>query len=99
MYQLEDPVRHGLSNPQSLTSMTLKDWDLFVRLGRNAAMLGRIQALLDEIGLLEQIPGAPRAHLEAARIVSADQERVLRWEVYCIQRALAQVHPEFVLLK
>ena len=69
----EDPVRLGLSNPQDLTSLTLRDWDLFIRLGRKAAVLGRIHALLDETGLLEQIPSAPRAHLEAARVVALDQ--------------------------
>jgi hypothetical protein len=62
-------------------------------------MLGRIHALLDECGLLREIPSAPRAHLEAAHIVALDHERLVRWEVYCIQRALFQVEPSFVLLK
>jgi hypothetical protein len=31
--------------------------------------------------------------------VALDQERVIRWEVYCIQRALAAAEPDFVLLK
>jgi hypothetical protein len=95
----EDLVRLGLLNPQNLSSLTLKDWDLLIRLGRKAAMLGRIHALLDESGLLQQIPTAPRAHLEAAGIVALDHERVVRWEVYCIQRALADVEPDWVLLK
>jgi hypothetical protein len=95
----EDMFRLGLSNPRNLSSLTLKDWDHLIRLGRKAEMLGRIHALLDESGFLRQIPGAPRAHLEAAHIVALDHERVVRWEVYCIQRALAQVEPSIVLLK
>jgi hypothetical protein len=95
----EDLLRPDLFTPRNLPSLTLKDWDYLIRLGRKAEMLGRIHALLDESGLLRQIPSAPRAHLEAAHIVALDHERVVRWEVYCIQRALAHVEPSIVLLK
>src|SRR5690348_4419464 len=95
----DDLLRLGLFNPRSLSSLTLRDWDHLIRLGRRAEMLGRIHALLDECGLLREIPSAPRAHLEAAHIVALDHERLVRWEVYCIQRALFQVEPSFVLLK
>jgi Uncharacterised nucleotidyltransferase len=62
-------------------------------------MLGKIYALLAESKLLHRIPSEPKAHLEAAHVVASDQERVICWEVYCIQRALAPVVPNFVLLK
>ena len=81
-------VRLGLSSPDSLQFLALSDWDLLIRHGRKAAMLGRIHALLEESGQLQQIPSAPRTHLEAAHIVALDQERAVRWEVYCIKRAI-----------
>src|SRR5262245_22632361 len=93
-----DLLRLGLSNPRNLTSLTLKEWDVVIQQGRKAAMLAKIHALLDESKLLHLIPSAPKAHLEAAHVVASDQERVIRWEVYCVQRALARVAPNFVLL-
>jgi hypothetical protein len=95
----EDPIRLGLLSPANVMSFTLRDWDLVIRLGRKGALLGRFHALLEESQLLDLVPSAPRAHLEAARIVALDQERVLRWEVYSIQKALVEVEPNFVLLK
>jgi hypothetical protein len=99
MAPTQDLVRFGLTNPESLTSLSLADWDLVVQQGRKAAMLGRIHALLDESDLLQLVPIAPRAHLQAADIVALSQERVVRWEVSCIKRTLANVQPDFVLLK
>jgi hypothetical protein len=99
MSDRQDLVRFGLREPRSLTSLTLKEWDLLIQESRRASMLGRIHALLVESGSLENVPEAPRAHLKAAHVVAASQERLVRWEVYCIQRVLSEVEPGFVLLK
>jgi len=64
-----------------------------------AAVLGRLHALLEQQDLLEEIPLAPRHHLQGARLIATSQERVIRWEVHCIERALLPVQTEFVLLK
>ena len=42
----EDLLRPDLFTPRNLPSLTLKDWDYLIRLGRKAEMLGRIHALL-----------------------------------------------------
>jgi hypothetical protein len=94
-----DLVRPGLTDPQSLARLTLRDWDLLIRQGRNAEVLGRLHALLEERALLQDVPAAPRNHLQAARVVASSQERVIRWEVHCIERALLPVGSDFVLLK
>jgi hypothetical protein len=99
MISKEDLVRVGLCNPELLPSLTLGEWDLFIRQARSAGVLARIHALMEQNGLLERIPQAPRTHLEAARVLSRSQERVIRWEVYCIRRVLSAVETEFVLLK
>jgi putative nucleotidyltransferase-like protein len=95
----EDMVRRALCNPEFLPSLTLGEWDLFIRQARSAGVLARIHALMEQNDLLERIPAAPRTHLEAARVLARSQERVIRWEVYCIHRALSEVGTEFVLLK
>src|SRR5262249_36537636 len=63
------------------------------------AVLGRLHAILDEQGFLRNVPAAPRNHLDSARLVASSQERVTRWEVHCITRALRHVETEFILLK
>src|SRR5690242_6362018 len=92
-------VHLGLNDPQAMSSLPLRDWDLLIRQGRAADILGRLHAQLEEQGLLERVPDAPRNHLASARLIAHSQERVIRWEVYCIERALAPVQTEFVLLK
>jgi hypothetical protein len=94
-----DLLRPGFTDPKSLASLTLADWDLLIRQGRSAGVLGRIQALLEESNLLETVPVAPRNHLTGARIVAASQEQLVGWEVHCIERALRPADTEFVLLK
>jgi hypothetical protein len=49
--------------------------------------------------MLQAVPVAPRNHLRAARIIANSQERVIRWEVHCIERALQVAGADFVLLK
>ncbi len=99
MTPTEDLVRLGLSSPRTLAVLSLSDWDLLIRQARSAGVLGRLQALLEQTGLLDQVPAAPRNHLEAARKVALSRERIVRWEIYCIQRALASLPTEVVLLK
>src|SRR5215467_6042583 len=95
----KDFVRSGLIHPDSLASLPVRDWDLLIRQGRSASVLGRLQALLEECNLLEAVPLGPRNYLAGARDVATSQERVIRWEVHCIERALMPVRTDFVLLK
>jgi len=99
MNPTDNLVHKGLSDPQAITSLPLRDWDLLIRQGRSANVLGRLHALLEEQGLLDRVPDAARNHLESAQLIARSQERVIRWEAYCIARALAPVQTEFVLLK
>src|SRR5690349_12187386 len=83
-----DLVCIALTSPQSLPNLSLRDWDLLIRQGRSAAVLGRLHAVLEEDRLLDAVPQCPRNHLNAARVIATSQERVIRWEVQCIERAL-----------
>ena len=99
MTEKVDMVRLGMTNPHVVSSLTLRDWDVLIRQARSSAVLGRLHAVLEEAQIIDHVPMPPRNHLEAARVVAGSQERVIRWEVYCIRRALARVETEFVLLK
>lgn len=94
-----DLVQLGLSSPERLTSLKLGEWDLLVRQARRLDILGTLAVSLETRSLLHQVPPAPRAHLTAARHAARHHERVVRWEAYCIERALAGVDTDVVLLK
>jgi len=93
------PVSLALRDPHALAGWTLPQWEALVRQARSANLLSRLAALLEDQGLLEQVPAAPRAHLEAARVISQAQEEAVRREVANICKALARTGADIVLLK
>jgi hypothetical protein len=75
----------ALTTPANLVSLSLSEWDMLIRQGRSAGILGTIHRRLEQLGLLEHLPNAPRNHLNAACNLAGFHERVLRWEVHCVQ--------------
>src|SRR5207253_1876025 len=59
----------------------------------------RIAVALHGLGLLSQVPAAPRAHLQAARTLAQAQADAVRREVAYIDRALATTGIPIILLK
>jgi hypothetical protein len=94
-----DLLRQALLLSESLTALTSTDWDLLIPQARRAALLARLETLLSERGLLDRVPKPVRTHLESARIVAENEDRVMRWEINRIQRALAGIDTPIVLLK
>ena len=94
-----NPLRLALREPQLLMGASPSQWDAFVRQARAASLLPRIATTLDELGLLQEVPAAPRAHLEAARRLGQAQADAVRREVAHIDRALAATGVPIVLLK
>ena len=80
----------GLSPPQ---------WETVLRQARRANLLARFAVRLDDLGLLERVPAAPRAHLEAAKVLWQAQEEGVRREVAHLCKALARTGVDVVLLK
>ncbi len=89
----------ALRQPEAVPAWPLRDWELVIRQGRSANLLGRLAALLEERGLLDAVPAAPRAHLEAARIVCRAQQEAVRREVAFVRKALLRAGVEGILLK
>jgi hypothetical protein len=90
---------HALSHPDCLQHLSLRDWDQLLPLVRKAGVMGRIYFQLADRGQLECIPPPVLPHLEAAAIIAIEHERMLRWEVNRIQRALIDTTISTVLLK
>jgi Uncharacterised nucleotidyltransferase len=94
-----DPIGLALRAPQALLGASPAQWDAFVRQARKTNLLSRIAVTLDELGLLQQVPLAPRAHLEAARALAHAQADAVRREAAYIDAALASTGVPVVLLK
>ena len=92
-------ILQALREPEALLSLSLPDWDLLIRQARRANLLARICILLDERGLLEQIPPKPREHLEWSRVISERHVQAVHWEITLIRKALAKVGVPVILLK
>ena len=93
------PVVHALRSPPSVLSWTASQWEMLIRQARSADLLPRIAALLEELGLLERVPAAPRAHLIGARRLALAQADEVRREVGQIMKALGRTGADVVLLK
>jgi hypothetical protein len=94
-----DPVVLALRDPAALADISLRKWDALVVQARRANLLARIACALDDLGLLSDVPPAPRAHLEASSTLARAQADAVRREVAYIDRALAAAGIPIVLLK
>ena len=88
-----------LLEPDWLLTLTQAQWGQLIRQGKWTGLLARLHAIIEERGLLSEIPGRARAHLIAARTVADSQGQVLRWEVNRIERAFKDAALPFLLLK
>jgi hypothetical protein len=94
-----DQIGFVLRKPEELVGRSLPQWEATVRQARCGNLLARIAVTLDELGLMSQVPAAPRAHLVAVRTLAQAQADAIRREVAHIERALAPTGVPIVLLK
>lgn len=88
-----------LRTPEAVLDLDLAQWDLLLRQAANANMLVSLAYLLDDHGLADAVPEAPRVHLEWARLAAANHARGVRHEVARIRAALSNVDVPLILLK
>lgn len=88
-----------LRAPESFGALTLESWDLVIRQSMRAGILARLCFLLDDLGLLQEVPERPRHHLESARTVALKHQRDVRWEIACVRRVLEDSGVPITLLK
>ena len=99
MPPVHDELTQVLLHPEKLIGFDLSQWDILIRKAKRAGLLARIECLLAERGLLVSVPEQPSMHLESARIVAENEQRIMRWEISRIQRALASVDTPIIFLK
>lgn len=88
-----------LRAPDAVLALDLAQWDLLLRQAANANMLVSLAYLLDDHGLADAVPEAPRVHLEWARLAASNHARGVRHEVARIRAALSRLDVPLILLK
>lgn len=89
-----------LLQPGRVAGLTPMQWDLLIRQGRTANLLGRLaRQLLDDETLAPLVPARARHHLDSALRIAARQQMACRWELHCIAEALQDVAEPLVVLK
>jgi hypothetical protein len=89
----------ALADPAQTVTFGVEDWDLLLRLARRTRLLGRLAVCIDELGLLAQVPEKVREHFMAARVFVEQHQRMARWEIHWIVKALEDIKVPMVLLK
>ena len=89
----------ALGDPAGTTSFGLEDWDLLLRLARATRLLGRLAACMEEQGLLAQVPPGIVEHFSAAGVFVDQRQRMARWEINRILKAVKGLDVPLVLLK
>jgi len=88
-----------LREPSVAAGLDEAGWDLLLRQALGANMSAMLPVLLEEAGLFDRVPPAPRAHLEWALAASARHAQAVRYEVRQIDRALSGLGLPLILLK
>ncbi|MBK1617406.1 hypothetical protein CKO42_02830 [Lamprobacter modestohalophilus] len=89
----------ALRRPADLPHLSLTDWDLLLRLARRTQLLGRLEADLAQLELLDRIPERAGNHLRAARNLVAHRQTRLTWEADRVVWALRGLDLHIVALK
>ena len=88
-----------LRSPHEVLALDLAQWDLLLRQAANANLLVSMLYLLEDAGLLDAVPAAPREHLEWTRLAASNHARGVRYEVARIGAALSGLGLPLILLK
>ena len=89
----------ALRQPELLASLPAREWSDLIRLARQHDLLGRLACRLEAAGFLDDVPFAPRAHLDSARLLAAAQHAEVRREVRRLVRLFEPMGIPVVLLK
>ncbi len=92
-------ILNALRDPQALASLPPSQWDQLMPRARRAGIFARLALQLLDLDLWDQVPERVREHLEAMRVVAAEHDRIVRWEVNRIRWALEGIETEVLLLK
>ena len=86
-------------DPGGLVDYSLADWNLLLRQAESANLLASLGAMLEDLGLMDQVPAPARRHFDWWKVVAARHRQAVRYEVLMIAGALARSDVPLILLK
>jgi len=89
----------AFTHPDSLTELSLSEWDLLLRQARRADLLATLYRFLDERNLLERVPEPARRHFSWALAGAERHTLAVKYEVSLILQALQRSGIPVILLK
>ncbi len=89
----------SIRKPESLVHLSLRQWDVLLRVCRRANLLGRLAEGVQAVGIDAQLPRQVQPHLVSARVLTAHQREAIVWETRHIEKALSALKAPVVLLK
>jgi Uncharacterised nucleotidyltransferase len=89
----------ALREPAKLIGLDEPGWRGLLARARASGLLVRLEAMLAEFGLLQQIPEKAQLHLAEARCFLQRNQTDVRFEADRIARALARLQTPIILLK
>jgi hypothetical protein len=89
----------ALREPRRLLDWDVRDWEVLLCQARQSSVLARLAYQLEDLGGTDRLPPKVCDHLESAKAAALEGERVVRWEVPLILRALSAVDVPVILLK
>ena len=92
-------LRQCLADPARLSQLSRAQWQLLLRLGRSAHLLGRLHALVGELQLMDKVPVPVRRHLQSADVYARKQQQAVRFECQQLQRLLQACGCQPIFLK
>lgn len=95
----QQPLIGAFSQAESLEELGPSGWELLIRQGRAAEVLGILASRLAHAGASGTVPELPREHMRSAAVLASRQHIELRYEVQAIQTVLARSGIRCVLLK
>ena len=94
-----DLIVQVLLDPDRTRALDCQQWDLLIRQGRRANLLGKLAMCLAKRNLMAVIPDAPQRHIISALKMANRQDLAIRWEVSRIANAMSLFGIDLVLLK
>lgn len=92
-------LRLALTRPEALTRLTGAEWSDLLFRARMSAILGRLAADLDRLGIMQDLPQPVRDQLIAGARAGERSRRRILWEVDRLKRAFFEQPVKLVLLK
>jgi hypothetical protein len=89
----------ALAEPRDLPELSSGQWEELLCRARNSRLLGRLGAVLETTEVPDRVPRRALDQIRAEIAVARENERMVRWEVNRIRRALREVATPIILLK